>query len=175
MEVEKDTYYKLNFNDDFAEDYINKSKLDLLLYLLNIEIIKETPNSKFVFQINFFDVDVKKIMIQIKKFIDDIHKCKHQTVELVLVNSEEGTQSIIYENNIYIFKSCYDAQSSGSFSTQFKTSDNVEKLFKKMINELESKEFDTNKLVEYENKKREEYEKYKNFFGSYDINKKQDN
>ena len=170
MKVEKDIYYKLNFNDDFVEDCVKKSELDLLSYLLNIEIIKETSNSKFIFQINFIDVDVKKIFTRIKKFINDICKHKHQTTELILVNNEEGTQSIIYKNNIYIFTSCYHAQSSGSFSTHFKTSDNVVKLFEQMIDKFESKKNDFNKSV-----KHEEYEKYKNFFGSYDINKKYEN
>ncbi len=172
MAVEKDIYYKLNFNDDFEEDYANNSKLDLLSYLLNIEIIKETSNSKFIFKIDFIDIDVKKILTLIKKFTNDICKHKHQTTELVLVNSEEGTQSIIYENNIYIFTSCYYAQSSGSFSTQFKTTDNVVKLFEQMINELESGKSESGKS---EQQKIDEYEKYKKNFGSYNINKKHEN
>ena len=85
----------------------------------------------------------------------------------------EKIDKIIYEKKTYILKNSYDGQSLGKFASQFKTTENVYKLLKKMVNELESNEYYIKNVVEYENKKKGEYEKYKKFFGSYKLESKE--
>ena len=77
MKMENEIYYKLIFNDDieeYFEEYDKNKSNNLLLYLLGIEIIKETKNSKYIFEIDFMGADGKKIMKEIKIFLDDIEK-----------------------------------------------------------------------------------------------------